>query len=111
MGTRYLFKCKKCGYQVMSSGGKDYGMLAVVDTYVCKSCKEIVDVCIGEYGETYKKGEVQIKKRSSFDLDFYKCPECGSDNNLVRWNKIKRPCPKCDGQMVKDIAGEIIMWD
>jgi len=95
----------------MSSGGKDYGMLAVVDTYICKSFKKIVDVCIGEYGETYKKGEEQIKKRSSYDLDLYKCPECGSDKNLVKWNKIKRPCPKCGEKIVKDIQGQIEMWD
>ena len=96
----------------MSSGGKDYGMLAVVDTYICKSCKVIVDVGIGEYGQTYSKEEVLIKKnKSDTDLDFYQCPECGSDKNLFKWNKSKRPCPKCDGQMVKDIAGEFVMWD
>ena len=111
MGTWYTFKCNKCGYQVTSSGGKDYGMLAVVDTYVCKSCEEIVDVCIGEYGETYKKEEAQIKKRTSFNLNFYQCPECGSDKNLAKWNKTKRPCPKCDGKMEKHAQNEIILWD
>ena len=107
-----MFKCNKCGYQVMSSGGHDYGMLAVTDTYLCKSCKEIVDVCVGESGETYSKEEVLLKKsKSETDLDFYICPKCGSDKNLVKWNKSKRPCPKCDGKMEKDTNGEIIMWD
>lgn len=95
----------------MSSGGKDYGMLAVVDTYICQSCKEIVDVCVGEAGETYRKEEIPDKKRSGFDLDFYKCPECHSDTSLVRWNKTKRPCPKCNSKMEKDSAGEILLWD
>jgi len=111
MGTQYMFKCIKCGYQVTSSGGKDYGMLAVVDTYICQSCKEIVDVCVGEYGETYNKEDLPAKKMSGFDLDFYKCPICHSDKNLVRWNKTKRPCPKCDGMMGKDANGIIMMWD
>lgn len=112
MGTQYMFKCNKCGYQVISSGGRDCGFLAVVDTYLCKSCEKIVDVCIGEYGQAFSKEEVLIKKsKPETDMDFYKCPEYGSDDNLVKWNKNMRPCPKCDGQMVKDIAGEIIMWD
>ena len=48
-----MFKCNKCGYQVISSGGRDCGFLAVVDSYVCKSCEKIVDVCIGEYGQAF----------------------------------------------------------
>ncbi|MBN1185876.1 MAG: hypothetical protein JXB49_26585 [Bacteroidales bacterium] len=112
MGTRYLFKCEKCGYQVSTSGGKDYGWHATIDTYICKSCKEIVDICVGEYGETYAKEEAQFKKQSGIELDFYKCPECGSDKNLVKWDKRKRPCPKCGGRMViRDDFIEITNWD
>ncbi len=47
-----MFKCDKCDCQVMSSCGHDYGMLAVTDTYICKSRKEIVDVYIREFVET-----------------------------------------------------------
>jgi len=47
MGTAYTFKCNKCDYEVLTSGGLDLGMIAVVDTYISKSCKEIVDVGIG----------------------------------------------------------------
>ena len=96
----------------MSSGGHDYGMLAVKDTYICKSCKKIVDVTVGEYGVTYTKEDILVKKKNKeTDLDFYMCPECGSDINLVKWNKRKRPCPKCDGKMEKDVYGVTMLWD
>lgn len=111
MGTMYKFRCDKCGYEVMSSGGHDYGMLAVVDTYICKSCKKIVDVTVGEYGVTYTKKDILTKKNKETDLEFYICPECEVETHLVKWNKSKRPCPKCEGKMEKDVHGEIMMWD
>ena len=96
----------------MSSGGHDYGMMAVTDTYICKSCKKIVDVTVGEYGVTYTKEDVITKKKNKeTDLDFYVCPECNSDINLMKWNKTKRPCPKCDGKMEKDVYGVTMLWD
>lgn len=112
MGTSFTYKCNKCSYKVLTSGKLDYGMLAVVDTYVCNACRAIVDVFIGENGKTFTKEEIVLKKiKSENDLDFYKCPECSSDTNLLKWNIRKRPCPKCDGKMDKDINGEIILWD
>ncbi len=112
MGTWYTFKCNKCGYEVQTSGGHACGFLDVVDTYICEACKEIVDVSVGEYGKTFPKEEIISKKiKSAYDLDFYVCPECGSDKNLIKWNNSKRPCPRCDGKMEKDADGEIVMWD
>jgi DNA-directed RNA polymerase subunit RPC12/RpoP len=96
----------------MSSGEHDYGMFPVTDTYICKSCKAIVDVPVGIHGETFSKEEALLKKGMlGFNLDFYVCPNCKADTNLIDWNKSKRPCPKCDGKMEKDLHGEIIMWD
>jgi hypothetical protein len=112
MGILFTYKCNKCDYKVQTSGKHDYGMFAVTDTYICKSCNNIVDVCVGEYGNTYTKEEVLEKKnKSETDFDFYVCPDCSSYKNLVKWSKIKRPCPKCDGKMEKDSNGEIILWD
>ena len=112
MGTSFTFKCNKCSYEVMTSGKHDFGMLAVTDTYICKTCNEIVDVCVGEYGKTYTKEEIVLKTiKSENELDFHKCPECSSDTNLVKWNNRKRPCPKCNGKMEKDSNGEMILWD
>lgn len=112
MGTSFTYKCNKCNYEVLTSGKLDFGMLAVVDTYICKSCKAIVDVCVGEYGKIYTKEEIALKLiKSENDLDFYQCPECDSDKHLVKWNNRKRPCPCCDGKMHKDINGNFCLWD
>ena len=40
------------------------------------------------------------KDKSIIVVDFYKCPRCGTDTNLVKWNKSKRPYPKCDGKRI-----------
>lgn len=88
MGTSFTYKCNKCDYQVLTSGKLDFGMLAVVDTYLCKSCNAIVDICVGEYGKVYSKEDIDLKLiKSENDLDFYQCTECGSDKDLVKWNK------------------------
>jgi NADH pyrophosphatase NudC (nudix superfamily) len=113
MGTKSTYKCNSCGYQAMVSGGTDKGMHAVTGTYICESCMEIVDVCIGEYGQEFTREEAQIRKnKSGTSLDFYVCPGCGSDKNLVRWSARNRPCPKCGGKMEKDLDGGLVMlWD
>jgi hypothetical protein len=96
----------------MTSGKLDFGMFAVVDTCICRACKAIVDVSIGEMGKVYTKKELAAKlKRSGSDSDFYTCPKCGSDKDLVKWNKRTRPCPKCDGKMIKDKHGPFALWD
>jgi hypothetical protein len=112
MGTKYTFKCGKCGYEALTSAGNDYGMHAVVDTYICKSCETIVDVCVGEYGQSYSKEEIiQRKDKSAINLEFFVCPDCGTGDHLVKWSKWKRTCPKCNGKMEKDKKGEVICWD
>ena len=112
MGTKYTFKCSKCGYEALTSAGNDYGMHAVVDTYICRSCETIVDVCVGEYGQTYTKEEIILRKDKSADnMEFFVCPGCSSGEHLVKWSKWKRPCPKCKGKMGKDAQSGIMMWD
>jgi len=112
MGTRLTFKCKSCGYRVISSGGHDYGMFTVTQPFICKSCNNIVDVCVGENGQTYSMEEIILKKKEgASNLKFLTCPECGSGTNLVKWNEIRKPCPRCDGRMENDINGLVMEWD
>jgi hypothetical protein len=88
------------------------GMVAVTDTYICTSCKEIVDVLVGEFGQTFRPDiDTESGMQKATDSEFFKCPECGSKDDLVIWHTDSRPCPKCDGQMVLDEDGETIMWD
>ncbi len=49
MGSRYLFSCNKCDHLSEVSGGKDCGMMAVVQTMVCQDCADLVDVLIGRF--------------------------------------------------------------
>lgn len=112
MGQTYTYKCHKCNYTVMTSAGKDFGMMAVSDTYICKSCKEIVDVMVGKFGKTFSKGDILIMKNNGESVsDFYACPICGSEKHLEKWSKKDKPCPRCDGKMRKDSKGETMLWD
>jgi uncharacterized paraquat-inducible protein A len=102
MGTWSKFDCKKCGYTVNVSGGKDFGMVAVVQTMICNDCKELVDVLIGRCGETGKSGDIEYDK----DLDV--CPECRG-TNLSTWSASTRSCPRCRQKLNK---GQVVaMWD
>ena len=112
MGQSFKYNCTNCNYSVMTSAGLDYGFIAVVDTYTCLKCRIIVDVSVGLHGKVISKEELEIHpEKNNPDLDFYKCPVCGNDSALVKWNKRKRPCPKCDGRIVIDPKGESLLWD
>lgn len=125
MGTEYLFKCNKCGYQVKTSGGADRGFFAFTDTYICYSCQKIIDITEKVLIEPEPKPKPKPKKKflgipiSSNDKAVFKdkfeeheiiCPECGSKTSLVKWDIDNKPCPRCDGNMEK-INGWYIMWD
>ncbi len=57
MGTRYTFKCNKCGYDVESSGDYDCGMITEMRPYICN------EICIErkcvKWRKTKKLGEVR----------------------------------------------------
>lgn len=96
----------------MTSAGHAYGMIAVTDTYICKSCREIVDVLVGEYGETFTKEDIQEKvNKGESDLHYYVCPICHSDKQLEKWSKEGKPCPRCDGKMGITSRVNFISWD
>ena len=112
MGQENTYKCDSCSYSVLTSGGHDVGMRAVTDTYICTSCKEIVDVLVGERGQVYPKDDIpELVNDILEQSEFYSCPDCNSKESLVIWDTEKRPCPKCDGQMEIDPEGGTIMWD
>ena len=112
MGQKSTYKCSACDYSVMTSAGLDYGMLAVVETHICKNCRIIVDICVGEYGKVFSREELEMHSdKNNPEFDYYKCPICGDDKALVKWDKRKRPCPKCDGTMKIDKSAGEILWD
>ena len=94
MGTYKEYKCINCGYTVEANPkGHDLIMAGEVYSYLCKECREIVDVL------TFPQGEKAEK---------IKCPECGSEN-LEMWNPVKGKCPKCGGKLEE--TGMIMMVD
>jgi hypothetical protein len=43
MGRSYWFECLKCGYRANVSGRADRGLNLVVQTILCRDCKELYD--------------------------------------------------------------------
>lgn len=103
MGQLFEFKCTDCGYTATVSGGLDYGRFAVVRTMICQSCREIVDVQVGVYGQVgARSGDPKL------DAEMNRCPAC-QRQNVLPW-KESDSCPKCGGDMA---AGEdaVVCWD
>ena len=101
MGTKFEFVCQQCGHSAEVSGGRDVGMVAVVQTMVCQDCKELVDVLIGKQGREGPTGD------PDYDRNLGRCPRC-EGVGLITWDD-SRPCPRCDSEMIK--GGTIALWD
>jgi len=43
MGRSYAYECTRCGYRAKVSGGADRGVVAFVQTVLCRDCKELYD--------------------------------------------------------------------
>ncbi len=96
----------------MTSAGHAYGMIAVTDTYICKSCREIVDVLVGTNGKTISMEDALKKSTEGEDnFGYYICPICDSDKDLEIWDTEEKPCPRCDGQMRRTNRLDFYMWD
>ena len=79
MGSWIEFTCENCGYRAEVSGGKDYGMVAVVQTMICRSCGQLVDMqLIGRCGSDGPTGD------PDYDKDLGVCPECRG-NDVSVW--------------------------
>ena len=112
MGTKLTLKCNKCGYNAISSAGRDYGLSAITDTYVCRSCRNIVDVYIGENGKVFDMMKDLLGKiESDSGIDFFSCPECGTGTHLESWDIENRSCPRCGGKMKQDTNDVVMNWD
>ena len=43
VGRTYLFECSLCQYRAKVSGGEDSGLHCVIQTVVCRECRELFD--------------------------------------------------------------------
>jgi hypothetical protein len=101
MGAWFKFACSSCGYTAEVSGGRDVGMVAVVQTSTCTRCRDLVDVIIGYWGTDGATGDAE------YDRDLGKCPKCDG-TAVVSWPE-GRPCPKCGDPMEQ--GGTTALWD
>lgn len=98
MGTAFLYQCSSCGYQTESSGKLDFGMVGVVEPFICSDCKELVDILICSIEEIQNQNPKTLL-----------CSNCKS-KNIIKWKTLNRPCPKCGGKMNK--SGDLVIhWD
>ncbi len=63
-------------------------MLAVLEPHICKDCNELTDVFVGKFGEKFEKNNYPKD-----EFEYYKCEHCGSEQ-IILWDKKKKPCPK-----------------
>ncbi len=101
MEALYKFTCSHCEYANEVSGGRDCGMLAVVETRICSQCRALVDVLIGAQGKDGPTGDENLDEQLNL------CPQCGGDSTKP-WPP-SHPCPRCGQSMIQ---GEMVaLWD
>lgn len=106
MGEKFVFKCTNCDYEVLSSGERDYGMLAIVAPYICNDCLIVTDVLIGEFGKDIPPEFLDEKQKK----EYYCCTNC-SGKNINKWDIQEKPCSKCGSRMKKNSVIPEILWD
>lgn len=104
MGLKKEHRCPKCGYSIVTSGGEDAGMMVSVKTHICNDCKILTDVVI--MWHVHDDPDMVFKPLNKED---YSCTECGG-NNLLVWDTLKKPCPKCGTKMTFG-EGIEMLWD
>jgi len=102
MGRSSTLHCHDCEYEVVTSAGPDMGFNVSTKTYVCLSCKNLVDIVISERA----KELVNVSPTENLS-----CPDCSGDK-LVVWDHVNRPCPHCNSKLdYKRRNSTVVFWD
>ena len=85
MAHFYIYKCKKCGYEVKTEPQGFYGLMSgQYYNFKCMGCKNIVSL-------------------STSDLESMgylpSCPKCHDSEHLSTWNPVDGKCPRCNREM------------
>lgn len=94
MGAPNSLECSNCDYSTNCSAGADAGFAGSVESMVCRTDDELVDVLTWSSGFDSTRG-IGI------------CPGC-KGTNLEKWDPDVRPCPKCGTSMLIAAVG---IWD
>ncbi len=115
MGRSYWFECPKCGYRARVSGRADEGPSLVVQTILCRDCKELDDavtrlkvlderVGLGTLGGLRKARfaavRPKITKPPAFHAVLNRLPPKGSKR--LRWLPFEIQCPVSAVHRVRD---------
>ena len=88
MGSFKTYKCDKCDYHVETCGDLDQGRMAVLRPYICKYCKIVTDVLVGEVGMEIHKEILHMLNKDDKN-NYYKCDQCNGENIYI-WNTKSR---------------------
>ena len=107
MGSEYMFKCKKCGYEYEISVGIGFLFLTAPhnELYVCKCCGrwKVVELPPILHNGNY---ELDVCDSSTTPI---KCDGCGKVMEKIEADKVSiLSCPKCE---TENEPSEIMMWD
>ena len=115
MGRSYWFECPKCGYRARVSGRADGGLSFVVQTILCRDCRELYDAVTrlkvpGEWGGLATFGGVRkarvpkahprLTTPPSFQVVLNRLPPTGSKR--FKWLPFEIQCPVSAAHRVRN---------
>jgi hypothetical protein len=125
VGKTYVFECSYCQYRAKISGGPDGGLHCVIQTIICRDCRELYDVFVRQRRRAdaaklvkfpgFYRPEIPpvVLRQSSlnppakplaplvwYDSERLACP-VESKHPVEPWNDPGR-CPRCGNFMEKN---------
>ena len=105
MGFKQTFICSNCDYKVVTGAGRDVGMIAINNTFLCMDCNSLQDLRVVKLAY----GDFNADKNTLHGDPT--CSKCGG-KKFVLWDHLSKTCPKCKkGVMNPSTDGFSINWD
>ena len=102
MGSRYLFTCRRCGFDATVSGGFDVGFVCATHTYGCRVCGALFDRSVSDSPWAFDREDVPQKVQCREILDSHR-------HEAELWSH-PGPCPKC-GETLGRTKESVLCWD
>ena len=105
MGRSYWFECAKCGYRAIVAGRADQGLDLVIQTILCRDCKQLYDAVtrlsvvddssglggVGGLPAARFQKRRQITTPPAFQAALNRLPPSGA--RRLKWHAFKLQCP------------------
>lgn len=92
---KHSLKCPNCGFETKSVAGTGSEGVFLLKTFHCLDCGSLTDVKTGRTDKAISPDSLEFKRA------YMKCGNFGSDN-IVEWDPVERPCPKCKSKLIKE---------